>query len=93
MAVVITRKEEWERIRARGQRHFVIRYGVIGRGLPMALICALGIELALGSRFPEALWSPAFVGRFAFALVVFSLGGALTARTTWRLYERRFGRD
>ena len=91
VAMVVRRKEEWEAIRARGERHFLLRYGVLSRGLPMALICSVGIELYLGGTFPEALWTLPFLGRFLFALVVFGLGGASTARMTWRLYERRFG--
>jgi hypothetical protein len=91
MAMVVRRKEEWERIRSRGQQRFILRYGILGRGLPMALVCAVGIELYLGGTFPEALRAPAFLGRFLFALAVFSLGGSLTARMTWKLYERRFG--
>ena len=93
VTMVVRHREEWQRIRARGRRAFVLRYGVLGRGVPMALLCALAIEFTLGSPFPDALTSPAFLGRLAFAFVVFAIGGAFTATMTWRLYERRFGAD
>lgn len=89
--MVVRHREEWQRIRARGRRAFLLRYGVLGRGIPMALICALGIEIYLGTPLPDALISPAFLGRFALAFAVFATGGAFTAQMTWKLYERRFG--
>jgi hypothetical protein len=90
MALIVRNHEEWERIRAAGQRRFLLRYGVIGRGLPMALLCALAIEISLGNPLPDALWSASFLGRLALAFVFFGLGGAFTTLMTWRLYERRF---
>ena len=90
MKIVRTR-EEWAQLRARGRRWFLLRYGVLGRGLPLALLCALAIEVSLGTPFPEALRSQAFLGRFALALAVFSLSGCLTANATWNLYERKLG--
>ena len=92
MALIVRTSEEWDRIRAAGQRRFLIRYGVIGRGVPMALLCALAVEISLGNPFPEALWSPLFLGRLVLAFAFFGLGGAFTTLMTWRLYERRFGR-
>jgi hypothetical protein len=89
--MVIRSREEWERVRAAGQRRFLIRYGVIGRGAPMAVLCALAIEVSLGGSLPEALWAPPFIGRLVLAFAFFGLGGAFTSLMTWRLYERRFG--
>ena len=89
--MVVRTREEWARLRRSGEWNFILRYGVLTRGLPMALVVSVAIELYLGGSFPEALRSPSFLGRFALAFVVFGLGGASTARMTWRLYERRFG--
>jgi hypothetical protein len=88
---IVRTREEWAPLRERGRRWFLVRYGVIGRGLPLALICALAIEVSLGSPFPEALRSQAFLGRLALAFAVFSLSGCITANATWNLYERRLG--
>lgn len=90
MKIVRTR-EEWAPLRARGRGWFLLRYGVLGRGLPLALICAVAIEVSLGSPFPEALRSQAFLLRFVLALAVFSVSGCLTANVTWNLYERKLG--
>jgi hypothetical protein len=88
---IVRTREEWLPLRARGRRWFLLRYGVLGRGLPLALICALAIEVSLGSPFPEALRSQAFLGRLALAFAVFSASGCVTANATWNLYERKLG--
>jgi hypothetical protein len=88
---VVRTREEWAELEARGRRWFLLRYGVLGRGLPLAVLCAVAIEASIGGRFPEALRSAAFLGRFALAFAVFSASGCLTANVTWNLYARRFG--
>jgi hypothetical protein len=88
---LVRTREEWSAIRAQGKRWFLIRHGVIGRGLPLALLCAVAIEVSIGGSFPELLRSQGFLGRFALALAVFSASGCLTANATWNLYERRLG--
>jgi hypothetical protein len=88
---VVRTREEWQAIRARGKRWFVLRYGILGRGLPLAVICSLAIEFTLRSRSPEARGVLDFLQLFLLALLVFSTTGTLTATTTWNLYERRLG--
>ncbi len=90
MKIVRTR-EEWLPIRARGKRWFLLRYGVLGRGLPLAALCALAIEYSLRNRFPGERGPLDFLQLFVLALAVFSATGCLTAHTTWNLYERRLG--
>jgi hypothetical protein len=89
--VLARNAEEWARIRARGKPRFLLLRGVLTRGVPMALVCAIGIEIYLGNALPETMGSPAFLGRLALALIFFSLGGVLNAQMYWRLNERRFG--
>lgn len=83
--------EEWREVEARGKGWFLLRYGVLGRGLPLALLCAFALEASLGGSFPEALGSLRFLRTLALALAVFSASGCLTANATWNLYARRFG--
>lgn len=90
MKIVRTR-EEWLALESRGKAWFLLRYGVLGRGLPLALLCAVALEASLGGSFPEALRSLRFLRTFALALAVFSASGSLTAHVTWNLYARRFG--
>jgi hypothetical protein len=82
---------EWQVVRAAGKRWFLLRYGVLGRGLPLAILCAAAIQFALGTPPQEWLRTRDFWVRLGLALVVFSLSGSLTANATWNLYERRFG--
>ena len=87
----VYREEEWRSIRQQGKRVFLVRHGFLGRGLPLGVITALVIELSLGGAFPDALREPAFLGRLAFAVSVFTLTGCLAANANWGLHERRFG--
>lgn len=89
--MIVRSREEWQRVRARGKQRFLLRYAVLQRGLPMAIVCAVAIEIYLGNPFPDALATLPFVGRFVFALAVFSLGGFFNAQLNWRLWERRYG--
>ena len=89
---MIARSErEWRQIRERGRPWFLFSRGVLGRGLPMAIVCALAIEVYLGGRLPDALISVRFLGRLTLALAVFSVGGLLNAQMQWKLHERHFG--
>ncbi len=91
VAVIARSQTEWDRIRERGKPWFLFSRGVLGRGIPMALICAVGIEVYVGGRFPDALLEAPFLGRLALALAVFSVGGLLNAQMQWKLHEKRFG--
>jgi hypothetical protein len=84
-------RAEWDRIQERGKNWFLFSRGVLGRGLPMALVCAIGIELYLGGELPRALVEAPFLGRLALALGVFSVGGVLNAQMQWKLNQKRFG--
>lgn|GEM_PF-2064683 len=83
---------EWDAVRAKGRHAFVLRHGILGRGLPMALAIAVILELYVGGRFPDSLTSAGFWGRFALCLAVFSASGALTASALWNAYDRLYSR-
>lgn len=87
----IRSQAEWEQLRARGRADFILRNGVLRRGLPMGLVVGVALELYLGGRFPGALQTAAFWGRLALCLGVFSASGSITAAASWRVYERHFG--
>lgn len=80
---------EWSSVRARGKNAFLLRYGVVGRGLPLGVLCAVAIEAALGTAFPDTLWSPPFLLRLASLVAVFSVSGCMRANLTWNLHEKR----
>lgn len=85
------REDEWKRVREQGKTAFLLRHGLLGRGIPLGVIVALAIELMLGGSFPEAFREPAFWARLLFAVAIFTASGALSAHVNWRLHERRFG--
>ena len=82
--------EEWQAIRARGKSQYILRNGVLGRGLPLGVLCAVALEMALGHELPDALATAGFAGRLLLAVSVFSISGSLSARMTWNIHERRF---
>ena len=86
------RAEQWQEVRARGKRDFLFRYGFLGRGLPLGALTAIVLEVALGSPFPDALSSAAFLARLTACIAVFSLSGCILANANWNAHERRFTR-
>jgi hypothetical protein len=89
---VVRDPQEWEALRTAGKRWYLVRYGVLGRGLPLAVLCAVAIQLALGTPPPnEWLRSQDFLIRLGLFALLFSFTGVMTANATWKLNERRFG--
>ena len=85
-------KEDWAKIEAAGRRSYLLRYGVVGRGLPMGCVIGLLIELIDPSGpMPDALGEPQFLWRLLLAVAVFSASGCLSALANWRAHQRRFG--
>jgi hypothetical protein len=83
--------EEWAEVYAQGQRRYLLRHGVIGRGIPMGCVVALLIEAVLGHPLPDALLEPPFLRNLLLAVGVFSVSGSLSALANWRVHQRRFG--
>ena len=85
-------EEDWAKIRTLGRERYLLRYGVIGRGLPMGIVVALLIELWDPSgAMPDALLDLRFLGRLLLAIGVFAASGCISALANWRMHERRFG--
>ena len=64
---VVRTHAEWAALRARGRRWFLLRYGVLGRGLPLALLCAVGTarapRVSRAAQFRAALFFRALARR------------------------------
>jgi hypothetical protein len=83
-------REEWAKVRTAGRARYLLRYGVIGRGIPMGVVVALLIELWDPSgAMPDALLETRFLWRLLLAVTVFSASGALSALANWGVHERR----
>jgi hypothetical protein len=82
--------EEWARVRSRGKPAFLVRYGVLQRGVPLGVLIAVVIEATLGSPLPDALTSGPFLLRAVLFSAVFSASGCLAAHANWNLHERRY---
>jgi hypothetical protein len=79
--------QEWEQIRAKGRRRFVVRYGLLYWGLPFGLVTTLG-PVAYGffrhSAAPS-VWS--LTGSFIVLCLGFGYG---MGETEWRRRERAY---
>jgi hypothetical protein len=72
----------------------VVLLGALRRGVPMAIVVTLLLELIEGGTLDRArLLAPAFLERAALVLVVFLLGGALSSFARWKSFEALFGDD
>jgi hypothetical protein len=83
-------ESEWRRVRAAGQARFLLRHGLLGRGLPLGTLTAVVVKAAQGGRFPEDLATLGFLGLLAFCVAVFTASGSLAARASWGFHERRY---
>jgi len=83
-------REEWEKVRSRGRKAFLLRAGFLGRGLPMGLLTAVAIQVYLGLPLPDSLWSAPFLERLALAVGVFTASGCVAAHSNWSLHERLY---
>ncbi|MCG7379085.1 hypothetical protein MH215_18895 [Paenibacillus sp. ACRSA] len=81
-----TKQEKWERQIKKGKLHYIIIHGVIGWGIPTALIFTL-IKVLFNDR-PFALNNEFYKGLFI-NLVIFSLGGIWFGLWTWRAIKTR----
>ena len=81
--------EEWREVRTKGKGIFLLRYGFLGRGLPLGVVAAVAIESALGSPLPDALTSTPFFARLFFCVSVMTASGCFAAHFNWNLHERR----
>jgi hypothetical protein len=89
--IAARQREEWERIRRTGLWPYAIRRGLL-RGIPMALVIIAILEMAQGHPLGfAALRSPDVLLRFAVAVVLFSLGGVVSAYARWRSLDLRYG--
>lgn len=87
------RRAEWEAIRRGGVWPFAIRRGLL-RGIPMGLGIILLLQVLQGQGLSfEMLRDPGVLGRFVVAVLLFSVGGMLSAYGRWRALDLRFGAE
>jgi hypothetical protein len=73
---------KWERARQSGSRRYILLHGVLGWGVPTAVLwSALMAALAHGGGFLHNL---------AVAIVLFPLGGIAFGAWIWSIKERKY---
>lgn len=84
-------RDEWLRIEAQGLQRFLV-IGALRRAIPMTFLALFLIEIfEPGSFTRERLTSAEFLGRVAFVLAVFLVGGAVTTYVRWRTCQSLYG--
>ena len=73
----------WAAIRQRGRRRYIVVSGVLGWGVPTAILTTTFMQLVGGVPGP-------FLGRLALGLVTFPLGGIWFGAWMWSVNERRY---
>lgn len=79
------RLEKSRRLRERGRRHFIVWSGVIGWGVPTALLFSVGMAWWLADR--------TFLDVAPLAIVVFPIGGYFWGAVMWSWFEREWKRQ
>lgn len=81
-------RERARKVRARGRWHFIFWRGVVGWGVPTAVIfSALMAWLDEGGSFQVG-----FLTHFVLAIVLFPIGGIFWGAYMWRWLERQWAR-
>jgi hypothetical protein len=82
-----TEKQSWEQVRAKGRSQYVLREGLLRRGLPFGIMMTIFMLLVdYFSHSPiEPVWKLAV--RFAFYTLAF---GLLMGSTSWSNHEKDF---
>lgn len=75
-------EDKWPQFKKLGRKQFVLRYGVLGWGLPVAIGYSLSMAHQNG-------WNQ-FLFFLIPSLILFPLGGILFGRFLWSWLERKY---
>ena len=73
---------KWEDIRNKGKRKYIIKYGLIFWGIPMAILVSLLQYLSVGKLN--------VIMNVIISIIVFLLGGLLYGLIMWTYLEKRY---
>jgi hypothetical protein len=76
--------EKWVKLSKMGRSRFVLLYGILGWGIPTAILFTLLQSYQNG-------WD-GFLFELIPALVIFPIGGYVWGRVMWKFLERRHGK-
>ncbi len=82
--------EQWQTIRCKGKTAFLLRNGLLLRGLPLGALMSFVVMSLLGAQLPAEFASWRFAAILLFCIGVFTASGSLAARASWSVHERRF---
>jgi hypothetical protein len=85
-----TQKIRWEKTKARGKKKYIIYNGILGWGIPTAILFTLITTLMDNKSitFNQELYKS-----FLISLITFSVGGILFGFWTWHWIERLYRKN
>jgi phosphate/sulfate permease len=92
---VLSKKEEkeleqWKRMKSIGKKKYIWFNGIIKWGLPMAISMTIVLQMLDDGISLYSLSNQNFMRRLIINLIVFPLGGYVTATILWRKLEIKF---
>ncbi len=85
------RPARWEQIRGKGKARFIWSRGVLGWGIPVAVLYSLWMTCS--TREGSLAFQPFHVKLLVYlapSLILFPLGGGLWGLVMWMLFEQRY---
>jgi hypothetical protein len=70
---------QWEKVRAKGRKRYILVTGVLSWGLPMFFAMTFIVN--------RSRLSPGYIG---FSIILWMLAGALFGAVMWHIFERRY---
>jgi hypothetical protein len=83
-------RKRWEQLRARGKRRFVVLHGVLGWGVPVAVVWSIWMQLWDNGFSLDGFLSARFFSQMVVAFMVFPAAGILFGHWMWWFNERRY---
>lgn len=80
----------WPAVRARGKRSFIVRSGILGLGIPTALLGLLINAIVKAATGKPFLQAGTIVCDFTFGLVLAVFGGMLWGNGIWAFNNRLY---
>lgn len=75
--------EKWEKLRAKGEWDFILKYGVLLWGVGTAVLFSLFFPMAMGGKMPS-------LSVFALSIVLFPIGGIAWGHFMWIFGENAY---
>jgi hypothetical protein len=85
---LLIKKKSWKEIKSKGKIHFIIKIGIIGWGVPTAILYTLINELFENGLVFTMYFNGEFIKDLLLNLLVFQVGGIFFGWWMWKIAEK-----